>query len=154
MLLQSFQFLLQPLWDYWSYPTAFCTIMLHFILHIASNSDLSSDDSWKSLFTNINVILRIHQWPPCSGKCILTTPCDLLFGKERPATGKLSSAGRAHQKSPVLCGYLVKWKCSVNIKEHKIIKEKSNSIYFTAKSIPILILPCYFMHVKSFKCVF
>lgn len=104
MLLQSFQFLLQPLSDYRSYPTAFCTIMLHFILHIASNTNLSSKDSCKSYFTNISVILRIHQWPTCSGKCILTTPWDLLFGKEQPATGMLSSATQAYQKSPELCG--------------------------------------------------
>lgn len=132
--------------------------MLHFILHIASNTNLFPGDSWKSLFTNISVILRIHQWPTCTGKCILTTPCDLIFGKEQPTTVMVSSSGQAYQKSPELCGwYLVKWECSVNIKEHKIIKEKNKSlngdpIYFTAKSIPILILLCYFMHIQSFKC--
>lgn len=103
-LLQFFQFLLQPLWDYRSYPTVFCTITLHFILHITSNTNLSSEDSCKSYFTNISVILRIHQCPTCSGKWFLTTPWDLLFGKEQPDTAMLSSAGQAYQKSPELCG--------------------------------------------------
>lgn len=103
MLLQSFQILLQPLWDYSSYPTVFYTITLNFILHIASNTNLSLEDSCKSLITNISVILRIHQWPACSGKCILTTSWDLLFGKEQPATGMLSFAGQTYQKSPELC---------------------------------------------------
>lgn len=108
---------------------------------------LSWEDSWKSLFTTISLLLRIHQWATCGGKYILiviyclvkyTLPlesCSLCFRHTRNPLRFVppSQVGMLSQHEEI---YNYHWKSNCL---------NGDAIYFIAKNIPTLILPCYFM---------